>query len=141
MLKNRWLSNLTLRILAINTLAIAILFGGVLYLNRYESSLIQFELEALSQQAGLFSHAIGETAAASDRDDGHLLAGKLARRIINRSALDLSTRSRVFNIHGELLADSMTLSGRVDAVETKQLAPHLQTYFFSLSLRNFMNIF
>jgi two-component system sensor histidine kinase ChvG len=123
MLKNRRLSNLTLRILAINTLAIAILFGGVLYLNRYESSLIQSELEALSQQASLFSHAIGETAAENDRDAGHLLARKLVRRIINRSALGLTTRSRVFNIQGELLADSLTLSGRVDAVETKPLAP------------------
>lgn len=56
----RRLSRLTLRILAINLFAVAILFVGVLYLDRYQSSLIQAELEAVSHQANLFARAVGD---------------------------------------------------------------------------------
>ncbi|MDC1441968.1 sensor N-terminal transmembrane domain-containing protein, partial [Rhodospirillaceae bacterium] len=57
-IKNRRFSSLTLRILAINTFAIILLaVGMIFYYDQYKNSLIQSELGALSQQAGLFSNA------------------------------------------------------------------------------------
>ena len=62
-IKDRRFSPITLGILAINILTIVLLFIGMFfYYDQYESSLIQSELEATSQQADLFSNAIGETA-------------------------------------------------------------------------------
>src|SRR5688572_2501794 len=43
----RAFSPLTLRILAVNVLALAILVGGLLYLGRYQDRLIENEMEAL----------------------------------------------------------------------------------------------
>jgi two-component system, OmpR family, sensor histidine kinase ChvG len=123
-IKNRLFSSLTLRILAINTFAIILLtIGMVFYYDQYENSLIQSELGALSQQAGLFSNAIAETAVINNENASHSLSKQLVQRIINRTALDLPTRARIFDSRGNLLADSMTTSGRARSVETKPLAP------------------
>ena len=58
----RWpsVSGLTARILAINLVSIAILFVGVLYLDRYQNALIRGELDALTRQADVIARAIGE---------------------------------------------------------------------------------
>ena len=130
-IKNRLFSSLTLRILAINTFAIILLaVGMIFYYDQYENSLIQSELGALSQQAGLFSNAIAETAVINNENASHSLSKQLVQRIINRAALDLPTRSRIFESRGNLLADSMTTSGRARSVETKPLAPLTPNLFF-----------
>ena len=77
-IKNRRFSPITLRILAINVLAILLLSVGMFfYYDQYESSLIQSELEASSQQADLFSNAIGETAVVDNTNSYHFLSKKL----------------------------------------------------------------
>ena len=130
-IKNRRFSSLTLRILAINTFAIILLaVGMIFYYDQYENSLIQSELGALSQQAGLFSNAIAETAVINHENASHSLSKQLVQRIINRTALNLPTRSRIFDSLGNLLADSMTTSGRARSVETKPLAPLTPNLFF-----------
>ena len=74
-IKNRRFSPISLRILAINILAILLLFVGMFfYYDQYESSLIQSELEATSQQADLFSKAIGEGAVVYDTTSYHFLS-------------------------------------------------------------------
>ena len=130
-IKNRRFSSLTLRILAINTFAIILLaVGMIFYYDQYKNSLIQSELGALSQQAGLFSNAIAETAVINHENASHSLSKQLVQRIINRTALNLPTRSRIFDSLGNLLADSMTTSGRARSVETKPLAPLTPNLFF-----------
>lgn len=130
-IKNRRFSSLTLRILAINTFAIILLaVGMIFYYDQYKNSLIQSELGALSQQAGLFSNAIAETAVINHENASHSLSKQLVQRMINRTALNLPTRSRIFDSLGNLLADSMTTSGRARSVETKPLAPLTPNLFF-----------
>ena len=130
-IKNRRFSSLTLRILAINTFAIILLaVGMIFYYDQYKNSLIQSELGALSQQAGLFSNAIAETAVINHENASHSLSKQLVQRIINRTALNLPTRSRIFDSLGDLLADSMTTSERARSVETKPLAPLTPNLFF-----------
>jgi hypothetical protein len=56
------MSGLTLRILAVNIIAIMILGLGILYLGQYTDSLIEGELAGLRSEAQLFSGAISEGA-------------------------------------------------------------------------------
>ena len=60
--KRRRVSPLTLRILAVNVLALALLMAGLLYLGRYQDRLIQAETEALATEARIFASALGEGA-------------------------------------------------------------------------------
>ena len=53
------MSGLTVRILAINLVSIAILFVGVLYLDKYQNALIRGELDALTRQAEVIARAVG----------------------------------------------------------------------------------
>ena len=108
-IKDRRFSPITLGILAINILAIVLLFIGMFfYYDQYESSLIQSELEATSQQADLFSNAIGETAVVHNTNSHHFLSKKLVQRILDRTAPRLPIRLRIFDNKGNLLADSMS---------------------------------
>ena len=125
------ISRLTLRILAINALAIIILFAGVLYLDRYEDSLIQSELEALEHQADLFANAIGEVAVKNNYNAYNVLSKPLVRRIINRSTIGMPTRSRVFDTRGRLLADSLVAPNALGNVTMKPLAPLSSEIFFN----------
>jgi len=90
----RKLSRLTLRILAINLFAVAILFVGVLYLDRYQNSLIQAELEALSQQATLFSRALGEIAVEFEPSANRHISVEIVHRMVRRSSGATPTRAR-----------------------------------------------
>jgi two-component system sensor histidine kinase ChvG len=121
--ERRRLSRLTLRILAINLFAVAILFVGVLYLDRYQNSLIQAELEAVSHQATLFARAIGELAVDQEMSANRQLAIERVRRMVRRSATALPTRARVFGAHGNLIADSLRLGHRGGLVQIRPLPP------------------
>jgi two-component system, OmpR family, sensor histidine kinase ChvG len=119
----RMLSRLTLRILAINLFAVAILFVGVLYLDRYQNSLIQAELEAVSQQANLFARAVGELAVAQERSVDHRLSPSLVRQMLRRASTSLPTRARVFSPNGGLIADSIRLGRPGGLVLIRPLPP------------------
>jgi two-component system sensor histidine kinase ChvG len=119
----RRLSRLTLRILAINLFAVAILFVGVLYLDRYQSSLIQAELEAVSHQANLFARAVGELAIEQDRTADRRLSPSLVRQMVRRASAALPSRARVFGADGELIADSLRLGRPGGLVLIRPLPP------------------
>ncbi|MDA0340735.1 MAG: stimulus-sensing domain-containing protein, partial [Proteobacteria bacterium] len=117
------MSRLTLRILAINLFAVAILFVGVLYLDRYQNSLIQAELEAVSHQAALFARAVGEVAVEQELSANHQLSPNRVRRMMRRSSTALPARARVFNANGALLADSLRLGRPGGLVLIRPLPP------------------
>ena len=119
----RWLSRLTLRILAINLFAVAILFVGVLYLDRYQNSLIQAELEAVSHQANLFARAVGELAVEQERTADRRLSPSLVRQMVRRASAALPSRARVFGADGELIADSLRLGRPGGMVLIRPLPP------------------
>jgi hypothetical protein len=56
------LSPLTLRILAINVVALALLGGGLFYLGEYQQNLVYARIEALKTQGQIFAAALGEGA-------------------------------------------------------------------------------
>lgn len=127
--KRRRLSRLTLRILAINLFAVAILFVGVLYLDRYQNSLIQAELEAVSHQANLFARAVGELAVEQERTADRRLSPSLVRQMVRRAANALPSRARVFSAQGELIADSLRLGRPGGLVLIQPLPPPTNDQF------------
>lgn len=62
--RGRRFSSLTLRILAPNVVALAILVGGVFYLDQYRGALIEAKIAALQTQAEVVAGAVAERSPA-----------------------------------------------------------------------------
>lgn len=124
----RWpsVSGLTARILAINLVSIAILFVGVLYLDRYQNALIRGELDALTRQAEVIARTIGELGIEPNviQDEG--LDPVRVQRIVRRLSVVTSSRIRVYHPSGVILADSRRLAGSAGAVRIVPLPPPME---------------
>ena len=118
----RWtVSPLTRRILAVNVLALALLAGGFLYLGKYQASLIGQQIEALKTQGEIFAAALGEGAVLDSVDEGEVLLPDLARQMMRRLVEPTQTRARLFDVQGDIIADSRVLRGPGDAVQVHEL--------------------
>jgi len=116
-------SPLTLRILAVNVLALALLAGGFLYLGKYQVGLINQQIESLKTQGEVFSAALGEGAVLDSGDEGEVLLPDLARQMMRRLVAPTKTRARLFDIHGDIIADSRVLRGPGGAIQITELPP------------------
>ena len=117
----RWpISPLTRRILAVNVLALALLAGGFLYLGKYQASLVGQQIESLKTQGEVFAAALGE-GAVWDSDEGEILLPDLARMTMRRIVEPTRTRARLFDIKGDIIADSRVLRGPGDSVQVLEL--------------------
>ena len=122
--ERRWtVSPLTRRILAVNVLALALLAGGFLYLGKYQASLIGQQIEALKTQGEVFAAALGEGAVLDSVDEGEVLLPDLARQMMRRLVEPTRTRARLFDVKGDIIADSRILRGPGDAVQVHELQP------------------
>lgn len=121
--RSRLLSPLTLRILALNILPLMVLLGGASYLDRYQRSLVQSELDALQMQASLIAVALGENAITVGSADYDQLSTESTQALLRRLIAQAPTRARVFAPTGELIADSRMLAGPGGVVEVEVLAP------------------
>src|SRR5690348_3649345 len=121
--RRRTVSPLTLRILAVNVLALALLAGGFLYLGKYQASLIGQEIEALKTQGEVFAAALGEGAVLDSVDEGEVLLPDLARQMMRRLVEPTRTRARLFDVKGDIIADSRILRGPGDTVQVLELQP------------------
>lgn len=119
--RRRLLSPITQRILAINILALVVLFAGMLYLDNYRRGLITAELAALQTQTELFAAALGESAADPEVPAAEALNARLAQQLIRRLVETTGTRARLFGIDGSLLADSRMLAGPGGMVQITEL--------------------
>lgn len=128
------MSGLTLRILAVNIIAIMILGLGILYLGQYTDSLVQGELASLRSEAQLFSGAISEGAVRpvyqispvpfESPQEIEAIKPELARRMVRRLGEIGSSRIRLYSIDGTVLADSHQLaSSGMGDVEMENLMP------------------
>src|SRR5437899_664955 len=118
----RWpVSPLTRRILAVNVLALALLAGGFLYLGKYQASLIGQQIEALKTQGEVFAAALSEGAVLDSVDEGEILLPDLARQMMRRLVEPTHTRARLFDVRGDIIADSRILRGPGDAVQVHEL--------------------
>ncbi|MBI4030638.1 MAG: stimulus-sensing domain-containing protein [Proteobacteria bacterium] len=124
---------LTLRILAVNIVAPLILVIGVLYMGQYRDGLIKAEMEILQVQAQLFAGAIAEGAVRpvekgtpflfARPEEIETLVPELSRRIVRRMGETTKSRTRLFDVDGELIGDSQQLSGPGGTVSITPLGP------------------
>jgi two-component system sensor histidine kinase ChvG len=121
--RRRPFSKLTARVLAINLLALFILLGGLLYLGRYEERLILAELEALRLEAQIFAAALAEGATVSTPEGLWEFDLSRARQMVRRLNESTETRTRLFALNGELIADSRVLAGPGGLIEIEPLPP------------------
>lgn len=127
--RHRFISRLTLKIFAVNGIALVILAFGLLYLGRYESNLIHAEQKALERQARIYAGAIAEAAQVQgpmlfqdERGARILMYERLARfparKMIRRLGQTTTSRIRLYDFDGKLMGDSDWLSGPVGVIET-----------------------
>lgn len=127
------MSGLTLRILAVNIIAIMILGLGILYLGQYTDSLIEGELAGLRSEAQLFSGAISEGAVRpvlqissipfQNSQEIEAIKPELARNMVRRLGEIGKSRVRLYSIDGGVLADSHQISSGADEIEIENLLP------------------
>lgn len=124
--ERRWrrLSPLTRRILFVNSIPLAILVAGLLYLDDYRRSLIDAKLDALITQGTIIAAAIGEAATdVNDEAVGARFNPESARLILRRLAEPTNTHARLFAASGEPVADSRVLGLPGDHVIIETLPP------------------
>jgi two-component system, OmpR family, sensor histidine kinase ChvG len=113
-------SPLTRRILAINSVALGILVGGVLYLDRFEAGLISARGKALTTQGEIIAGALAE--AATSGPEAARIKLDLANKILHRLVMPTNTRARLFGTGGQLVADSRRLLP-AQQVHVRELPP------------------
>lgn len=118
--QKRRISPLTLRILAINILALAVLLGGLLYLDLYREGLVEAKTDALTTNGSIIAGALGEQAGTS-LTGLPVLQPRAARTMVRRLAALTGTRARLFGERGDLLADSRVLVSAGRAVRSTPL--------------------
>ncbi len=139
MRRQRRISPLTRKILAVNLLAPVLLVVGALYLDTYEQGLLRSELESLRDQGEMISAAIAESAVSGDPGTrgvpgsnmtaviegghGYRLLPDQGRHMVRRLSSHVGRRVRLFDAHGDLLADSRYLFVSGGVVEVADLPP------------------
>lgn len=121
--RRRSLSPLTLRILAINVVALALLGGGFFYLGEYQQRLIHAQTEALKTQGQIFAAALGEGAVSDMVGAGKALQPERSREMVRRLVEPTRIRARLFNESGALIADSRVLGMPDRSIKVEPLAP------------------
>jgi two-component system sensor histidine kinase ChvG len=124
------LSPLTLRILAINVVALALLGGGFFYLGEYQQNLVYAQTEALKTQGQIFAAALGAGAVDIDASGTDSLNLEKSREMMRRLVEPTHIRARLFSEHGDLVADSRVLGTEGQSVQIEELPPPVQGNFF-----------
>ncbi|MBH62739.1 MAG: histidine kinase [Alphaproteobacteria bacterium] len=123
--RRRLLSPLTLRVLAINILALAILVGGLLYLGQYRESLFEAKVAALSTNGAIIAGALGE-GAVGGAPESIALHVEIATDFVRRLSQLTGTRVRLVDEGGALVADSRVLLSRDREVRARMLVPPVE---------------
>jgi two-component system sensor histidine kinase ChvG len=105
----------------LNILALLIPIGGLLYLGEYRTKLIASELDSLRAQSDLFGGALGASAVTIGPAGEERLSAETSRPIIRRLVDQSRLRARLFDVDGQLLADSFRLVGPGGRVEIQEL--------------------
>jgi two-component system sensor histidine kinase ChvG len=103
------ITGLTLRIIAVNAIALLSLMLGVLYLGEYQNRLIQSKLEIFETEIFLITAAVSEGSLQREGLSEPVVLKDNVKRIVAVFGATLGKRIRVFDAAGELIADSKIL--------------------------------
>ncbi len=131
--RHRWVSRLSLRIFAVNVMALIVLAFGLLYISRYQQELVAGELDSLERQAQIYAGALAEAARYSstittpDPAMGIMIRDSLSRErtrsMVRRLGETTINRIRVFSDDGNVVGDSDVLGGAGGIIHATPLAP------------------
>jgi two-component system, OmpR family, sensor histidine kinase ChvG len=100
----RWVSRLTLRIFAVNLIALATLAGGVLYLDNFRVKLMEQRREQMIIQARQMATALGElTSGPAEAPEIEVLRSAVLIKRLN----DDRQRVRLFRATGQQISDTL----------------------------------
>ena len=99
-------------IIALNLLGLAILVAGTLVLNELRRGLIEARIDSLETQGELIANIIAQ-AATTGSPEPQLDAAR-ASDLLQFFFIPRSQRARLFDAHGNVLADSYLLGDRVE---------------------------
>ncbi|MCB1538057.1 MAG: stimulus-sensing domain-containing protein [Rhodospirillales bacterium] len=149
--RHRWISGLSLRIFAVNGMALVVLAFGLLYVSRYQQELIEGELDGLERQAQIYAGAIAEAAryssliTAPQPDMGVMVRDSLSRErtrnMVRRLGETTPNRIRVFNDQGRMIGDSDILGGAGGVIRMQKLPPMKAGGRLEAYERNLVNMF
>tara|TARA_B100000686_G_scaffold355290_1_gene472071 strand:+ start:3065 stop:4717 length:1653 start_codon:yes stop_codon:yes gene_type:complete len=126
-LPGNFLKSLTARVLAINLLALAILAGGFLYLDKYQTELLTIKADALTREGNLIGRTlINESSTISENLDNVDISK--AKSILLKLAIPSERRVQLFLANGKLGLDSYTLPD--SALESSSLPPPSEVSLF-----------
>lgn len=129
----RRITGLTLRIIAVNAIALVILVLGVLYLGQSQNNLIEAKLATFQSEIELVSAAISQGAIEEvitppptilDPPGTEMrLNLNQAAKMVKRMSKTMNKRIRLFGEDGQLIADSHTLTGPGGTIQIIDLEP------------------
>src|SRR5690606_7281045 len=122
----RAFSSLTRRILLLNLGALALLLGGILYLDQVRTGLLESRLASLSANAEMVAGSLAE-AATREADFGINIGP--AKSILIRLLQPTNLRARLFDASGKLVADTRLLLPEVQVGEEDMEPPGNWTRF------------
>lgn len=124
----RRITGLTLRIMAVNVIAILMLFLGVVYLGQYHKDLIEARLETFQREVELIAITFSESAIDENEQDS--FSYEQVDSIIQRLDIDFDKELYLFNQDGKL------------SVKTANTVPYVpDTGFHSLQvLKDMMSL-
>ncbi|WP_421740130.1 ATP-binding protein [Caulobacter sp.] len=99
-------------IIGLNVLALAILVIGALVLNELRSGLVNARIDGLTTQGELIAKIIDQSATVGEPEPA--LDAYTASTILQLLFIPRSQRARLFDAHGNVLADSFVVADRVD---------------------------
>lgn len=131
------LSPLTLRILAINVVALALLGGGFFYLGEYQQNLVYAQTEALKTQAQIFAAALGAGAVDDSGSGGDALNLERSREMMRRLVEPTHMRARLYDAHAGLVVDSRMIGTKGQSIQVDELPPPDQSNIFVRLVHDF----
>jgi len=121
--RQRIISPLTLRILAVNIVALLIPIGFLFYSGSYRDGLIDAELEVMGNKGRLLAAALGETSVGETHAGRQFINPVMARDTIRRLSDDPKLRTRLFVLNGDQVVDSKQTD-----IQVEPLSPSGESY-------------
>ena len=146
----RRITGLTLRIIAVNSIALIMLLVGTLYLGQYQNNLIEAKLETFNAEIILLSAAIAEGSIDEYNKQGRTpydptikafrLDTSKAQAMVRRLSQTMKQRIYLFNSTGTLIADSHKLTGPGGDVYIVPLDPPDDTLYTIQVLKSIVRL-
>ncbi len=120
----RWVSPLLRRILLVNALPLVLLVAVLLYLDQYQTGLLQAEVLVLREQARIYAGALGESAVRLTASDAPRIDQDIAVPLLRRLTEPTpDAQAKLYGPDGTVLADSRVRASPTGSVLTEPLPP------------------